>query len=132
MNMTTPNKLYPLFLTRKLAETKRFYTEVAGFALTVETPTYLQPASNEPDGPELAFMAPDALPDGVVRPVFAGDGVVVSIPTPDADAKHDELIAAGARPDTPPTDKPWGWRSFLVTDPNGVMLDFFHVKTVIA
>ncbi len=25
-----------------------------------------------------------------------------------------------------PSDKPWRWRSFLVTDPNGVMLDFFH------
>jgi hypothetical protein len=24
-------------------------------------------------------------------------------------------------------DKPWGWRSFVVRDPNGVLLDFFHV-----
>ena len=26
-----------------------------------------------------------------------------------------------------PSLKPWGWRSFEVRDPNGVILDFFHV-----
>jgi hypothetical protein len=26
-----------------------------------------------------------------------------------------------------PTDKPWGWRSFLLPDPSGVTLDFYHV-----
>ena len=24
-------------------------------------------------------------------------------------------------------DRPWGWRSFVARDPNGVYLDFFHV-----
>ncbi len=33
----------------------------------------------------------------------------------------------GAEQVQEPTDKPWGWRSFGAVDPNGVLLDFFHV-----
>ena len=41
-------------------------------------------------------------------------------PSPPGTPVH--LSVAGA-----PTDKPWGWRSYFVSDPNGVVLDFFHV-----
>lgn len=72
-------------------------------------------------------MKPDGFPDGTRRPTFGGHGVIVSIPTEDADAKYHELKVAGVEVLTPPEDKPWGWRSFVVTDPNRLLLDFFHV-----
>lgn len=127
MQHKNPNKLFPLFLTTRLDETRRFYTEVAGFRVTIDVPTYLQVAYGEGDGPELCFMRPDAFPDGKVRPVFGGAGVVVSIPTPSADEKCAEMQKKGAEILSPVEDKPWGWRSFLACDPNGVVLDFFHV-----
>jgi hypothetical protein len=36
------------------------------------------------------------------------------------------VTAAGAPSAGTPTDKPWGWRSHVVVDPAGVMVDFFH------
>jgi uncharacterized glyoxalase superfamily protein PhnB len=127
MKPKNPTKLFPLFVTEKLDQTKRFYVEQAGFRVTVDMPMYLQVAYGEGDAPELCFMKPDAFPDGKARPSFAGRGVIVSIPTENADDKYATLDAAGAQLASRPEDKPWGWRSFFAVDPNGVLLDFFHV-----
>jgi catechol 2,3-dioxygenase-like lactoylglutathione lyase family enzyme len=123
-----PDKLFPLFISDKLAETKRYYTEKLGFAIAIDQPEYLQVRYGDgAAAPELCFMLPTAFPEGGRRPAFAGDGVIVSVPTADADSAHARMRKLDARIETEPTDKPWGWRSFLVRDPNGVVLDFFHV-----
>ncbi|MET0410970.1 MAG: VOC family protein [Polyangiaceae bacterium] len=127
MKPQNPTKLYPLIITDKLEETKRFYAERAGFRVVHDRPMYLQVAYGEGDGPELAFMRSDAFPDGQRQPTFEGKGVVVSIPTPDADAKYDALAKAKVPLLSKPEDRPWGWRSFVAVDPNGLQLDFFHV-----
>jgi len=128
MTLKNPNKLFPLVLTEKLEETKRFYQDRAGFRLVFDLPMYLQVVyGDDPEGPELCFMKPDAFPDGVDRPAFDGKGVIVSIPTPNADEKYKELEAADVTLLSQPEDKPWGWRSFFARDPNGLVLDFFHV-----
>lgn len=128
MKPKNPTKLFPLLLTTKLAETKRFYTEIVGFRVSFEKDIYLQLAYGDgADAPELCFMRPDAFPDGKTRPAFAGEGVIVSIPTPDADELYARLRRANAELLSGPEDKPWGWRSFLARDPNGLVLDFFHV-----
>lgn len=126
MSPKNPTKLYPLILTNQLETTKQFY-EKAGFRVVFDQPAYLHLAYGEGDGPELAFMTPDGFPDGKVRPVFDGRGVFLSIPTPNADEKFAQLKALGVELLTPVDDKPWGWRSFLALDPNGLVLDFFHV-----
>lgn len=122
-----PNKLYPMILTARLEETKRYYVEVLGARIVFDLPTYLHVAFGEGDGPELAFMKPDAFPDGQARPAFEGRGVLVSIPTSNADEYAAAIHGRGAEILAPVTDKPWGWRSFFTSDPNGVVLDFFHV-----
>ncbi len=120
-----PDKLFPLFLVEDLAKTKAFYAQKAGFEVKLDMPNYLQVAYEK--GPELCFMTPDGFPDGRARPKFAGEGVIVSIPTTNADDKHAALGKQGVELLNAPADKPWGWRSFLARDPNGVVLDFFHV-----
>jgi uncharacterized glyoxalase superfamily protein PhnB len=132
MKPANPNKLFPLFVTEKLQQTKQFYLEKAGFRVTYDMPMYLQVAYGDGDGPELCFMKPDAFPDGRTRPSFNGRGVIVSIPTENADDKFAALEAAGAQLASKPEDKPWGWRSFFAVDPNGVLLDFFHVYKEVA
>jgi catechol 2,3-dioxygenase-like lactoylglutathione lyase family enzyme len=127
MKSHNPNKLYPLIVTDKLEQTKRFYSEQAGFRVVHDRPMYLQVAYGEGDGPELAFMRSDAFPDGKRHPAFDGQGVIVSIPTPDADRKYAELERAQVPLLSKPEDRPWGWRSFFAADPNGLVLDFFHV-----
>jgi uncharacterized glyoxalase superfamily protein PhnB len=125
--LKNPTKLFPLILTTRLAETKQFYQDVLGAKITFDLPTYLHVVFGEGDAPELAFMKPDAFPDGKSRPAFDGRGVFMSIPTANADEFSAQIHKRGAEIVSPVTDKPWGWRSFLTQDPNGVILDFFHV-----
>jgi len=123
-----PEKLFPLFITDKLEETKRYYLEKLGFEATIDQPEYLQVRYGAAGvAPELCFMRPDAVPNSPPRPAFAGQGVIVSVPTEDADGACQRMQKKGARIEDQPSDKPWGWRSFMVSDPNGVVLDFFHV-----
>jgi catechol 2,3-dioxygenase-like lactoylglutathione lyase family enzyme len=124
----TPNKLYPLILSDKLAETKAYYTEKLGARVVIDQENYLQLRfGDDDDDPELAFMVPQTLDLlGGVLPRFAGQGLLVSIPTENADASHATMKTKGADVRVGPLDKPWGWRSFVVRDPNGVLLDFFH------
>jgi catechol 2,3-dioxygenase-like lactoylglutathione lyase family enzyme len=122
-----PNKLFPLLVTSRLAATKHFYLEKLGFTLTFDLPTYLQVRSADEAGPELCFMSPDGFHDGTTHPEFTGHGVYMSIPAPDVDAKYQQLVAKDLKPLNEPSDKPWGWRSFQLLDPNGLVLDFFHL-----
>lgn len=121
-----PNKLFPLVITDKLAQTRAFYTERAGFTVSIEQGGYLQVRYGDEEGPELCFMAKDEAAAAHQEP-FEGRGLIVSIPTEDADSTHSRLLERGASPMSTPSDKPWGWRSFGIADPNGVVLDFFHV-----
>lgn len=129
MKHANPNKLFPLVITENLAETRAFYTKTAGFEIVHDMEGYLQVRYGSEDGPELAFMAPDSAPPFGKLPVFPGQGLLISIPTPDADETHATLKTRGAKVVSEPSDKPWGWRSFVTTDPNGVLLDFFHVAS---
>jgi catechol 2,3-dioxygenase-like lactoylglutathione lyase family enzyme len=124
-----PNKLFPLILSDKLAETKAYYTEKLGAHVVFDQDGYLQLRFGDGEAdPELAFMVPQTLDLlGGVLPRFGGQGLLVSIPTANADAAHDTMKKKGAEVRVGPLDKPWGWRSFVVRDPNGVLLDFFHV-----
>jgi uncharacterized glyoxalase superfamily protein PhnB len=115
-----------MFVSRDLKETKAFYGR-AGFSVRFDQPEYLQVCHGGPSGQELCFMTPEAAPKLPGFEAFAGQGAVVSIPTKSADDKCTELEKAGVEILAPVSDKPWGWRSFMVADPNGVILDFFHV-----
>lgn len=42
----------------------------------------------------------------------------------DVDTFHDQAVAAGLLPATPPRDAPWGERFFHLTDPDGHELSF--------
>lgn len=128
MKPKNPDKLFPLFLTDKLEETKAYYLESLGFTPVHDMPSYLQLRYGEGDGaPELCFMKTDAHPDGIKRRAYPGEGVIVSVPTADADEAYRRMGAAGAKLESEPANMPWGWRSFFARDPNGVVLDFFHV-----
>ena len=121
-----PNKLFPLIVTDDLDQSRTYYAEVLGFEVSMEMPGYVQfRVGADPAGPELAIMTPN--PDAG-HTAFGGHGLIVSIPTPNADETHTRYQAAGAHMLSQPSDKPWGWRSFALRDPNGVVLDFFHVQ----
>lgn len=118
--------MVPLITTEDLAATRRFYLEDLGCTPVIEQDGYLQVRfGDDPDTREVAFMTPDP-PDGPLgdQPAYSG-GLILSIAVGDADKQRAVLLDRGV--DAPEaSDKPWGWRSFVVRDPNGVLLDFFH------
>jgi catechol 2,3-dioxygenase-like lactoylglutathione lyase family enzyme len=48
----------------------------------------------------------------------------VEIEADDLEGMHAELRAAGIEPESPPQDRPWGERDFMVVDPDGYRLEF--------
>jgi catechol 2,3-dioxygenase-like lactoylglutathione lyase family enzyme len=121
-------KMVPLVFTEQVDATRTFYTDQLGATVVAEDGSnYLQVRfGSDEDRPELAFCPPlpEQSPLGA-QPAYA-QGLMVSIPVDNADVHRKELVERGA--DVPePTDKPWGWRSFLLRDPSGVTLDFYHV-----
>jgi len=129
IRMANPNKLFPLIVTDKLAETRSYYLDKLGCQAVLDMEGYLQVRFGAgDDGPELSFMQPCAVPEGAEsQPTFGGQGLIVSVPTKDADQRHAELRRKKVTLANEPENKPWGWRSFHAPDPNGVVLDFFHV-----
>jgi catechol 2,3-dioxygenase-like lactoylglutathione lyase family enzyme len=118
--------MVPLLITDELAATRRFYLDDLGCTPVIEQDGYLQIRfGDDPDTRELAFMTPDP-PDGPMggQPAYAG-GLILSVAVADADKQH-ALLAERGVDVSEASDKPWGWRSFVVRDPNGVTLDFFH------
>lgn len=118
-----PDRILPLFVTERLEATRRFYVEQAGFEVAHEMDGYLAVRYGEV---AISFVRPDAMTMLREAP-FGGHGAILSVPTANADDKARELGLAGVAPLVPVETRPWGWRSFLVRDPNGVLLDFFHV-----
>lgn len=115
------DRIVPIVTTHKLRETRAFYTELLGFELSYDHDCYLGIRAGK-GGPELGFMRPDAdAPDG-----FDGRGITFGITVADADAQCARLRARGVAILQPPTDQPWGARSFVIRDPNGVVLYVSH------
>jgi catechol 2,3-dioxygenase-like lactoylglutathione lyase family enzyme len=122
-----PKMLFPMIVTDKLAETKEFYVGKAGFRVSFDMDCYLAVQYGEGENaPSLSFVSQKGLQMYQEKP-FGGEGLIVSIPTEDADQKARQLKAVGIEPLIEPATRPWGWHSFLVRDPNGILLDFFHV-----
>jgi predicted enzyme related to lactoylglutathione lyase len=128
MNLSNQHRLFPLFVTDKLSETRDFYIQKMGAKVIVDMEDYKQfRFGDDENSPEICFMKPMKFPDGREAKPFPGSGVIVSIPTSNADDKHQQVKEAGAKQTGNPENRPWGWRSFYVEDPNGITLDFFHV-----
>ncbi|MCE9595578.1 MAG: VOC family protein [Planctomycetes bacterium] len=113
--------IVPIVTTDRLAETRAFYVEKLGFQVAFDHDHYLGLRAGAAGSPELGFMRPDH--DAPKK--FEG-GVTFGLRVDDADREHARLRALGVTIVQPPTDQPWGARSFVALDPNGVALYFSH------
>lgn len=118
--------MIPMIITDDLPATRAFYVDDLGCGVTTEQDTYLQVRFGESgSAPELAFLPPMPADSPLGSQAPFADGLVLAIAVDDADKYRAGLSERGV--DVPEaTDKPWGWRSFVLSDPNGVSLDFFH------
>lgn len=114
--------LLPVVITPHLAATRHFYVEQLGMHETFADAHYLGVRAGGPGAPELGFT----VPDGDTPVAFAGRGLVVVLRVADADREHERLRRAGVPIEAPPADMPWGVRTFVLRDPNGVLLHVSH------
>lgn len=104
------------FSTPKLQESKEFYMRYFDFRLVFESDWYIELIAPDAPGIGVSFT----LPQREIGEFYNGKGVILSFEVDDVDAEHDRLKAAGLEIYQDLQDKPWGERSFVVHDPNGV------------
>lgn len=114
--------IVPIVTTSRLRETRAFYQDQLGFELGYDHPNYLGVRAGPAGAPELGFM----LPDADAPHAFAGQGLAFVISVADADRECARLRALGVPILQEPADQPWGARSFVIADPNGVAILVSH------
>ena len=116
-------KLNAGIVTKKLKETKDFYTQFLGFGVTFENEFYLLMHTPNRQA-EISFLLPDhPTQQPLFQPVFEGKGIYLTIEVDDVDKVYQQLKAKGAIIKIAMRDEPWGDRHFALEDPNGVGID---------
>ena len=110
--------------TAKMQESKAFYRDNFNFKLVYESDWYIELVAPE-GGP--AFGISFTLPQREAGEFFSGKGLILSFEVADVDAEYERLYAAGLGIVQELQDKPWGERSFVVDDPNGVHLYIYKI-----
>ena len=101
--------------TIKLQESKEFYMEHFNFRLVYESDWYIELIARDlPNG--ISFT----LPQREEGEFFNGKGLIISFEVDDVDVEYDRLKTEGVQIYQEMQDKPWGERSFVIDDPNGV------------
>ncbi|WP_378954652.1 VOC family protein [Pelosinus sp. sgz500959] len=101
--------------TNKLQESKNFYMEHFDFQLLYESDWYIELIARD-----LASGISFTLPQREEGEFFNGKGLIISFEVDDVDAEYDRLKAEGLHIYQEMQDKPWGERSFVINDPNGI------------
>lgn len=102
--------------TNKLQESKEFYIKHFNFQLVYESDWYIELVLPEMPSAGISFT----LPQRDEGEFFNGKGLILSFEVDDVDAEYRRLKAAGLVIYQELQDKPWGERSFVIDDPNGV------------
>ncbi len=104
--------------TYKLQESKNFYMQYFDFQLVYESDWYIELIAPDQPAAGISFT----LPQRDAGEIFNGKGLIISFQVADVDAEFERLKALGLDIYQELEDKPWGERSFVINDPNGVHL----------
>jgi predicted enzyme related to lactoylglutathione lyase len=102
--------------TNRLQESKEFYMRHFHFKLVYESDWYIELVAPGLPTTGISFT----LPQRDEGEFFNGKGLILSFEVDDVDAEYQRLQEAGLVTYQKMQDKPWGERSFVINDPNGV------------
>jgi len=107
-------RVVPDIVSKRIDESRKFYTEFLGFDVAMDM------------GWALTFASPSN-PTAQITLVRAGETATpnpnLSIEVDNVDAVHAKAVALGLQILYPLTEEPWGVRRFFVIDPNGVIIN---------
>ncbi|UTA66709.1 MULTISPECIES: VOC family protein [Emticicia] len=116
-------KLNAGIITRKLAETKAFYTRNLGFGVTFENEFYLLMHTPGQEA-EISFLLPNhPSQQPLFQTPFNGQGMYLTLEVADVDRVYQEMKKKGVAISVDLRDEPWGDRHFAIVDPNGIGID---------
>lgn len=116
-------KLNAGIITKKLAETKAFYTKKLGFGVTFENEFYLLMHTPNHEA-EISFLLPNhPSQQPLFHKPFQRQGVYLTVEVDDVDALYQELKKKGVIIKIELRNEPWGDRHFAIEDPNGIGID---------
>jgi len=111
-------------ITSKLAETKKFYTEVLGFEVKYEADWFCLLHCPKNPSSEIAFLAPNHPSQApIFQNEYSGNGIWFTYEVADVDAEYKRIKELGTPIEVELRDEEWGDRHFAVKDPNGVGVD---------
>ncbi len=121
-NQTTM-KLNAGIITEKLAETKKFYTDILEFGVTFVNDFYLLLHTPNKDA-EISFLLPNhPSQQPLFQTPFEGKGMYLTIEVDDVDKIYNDLKRKEVEIKIDIRDEPWGDRHFAIQDPNGIGID---------
>jgi catechol 2,3-dioxygenase-like lactoylglutathione lyase family enzyme len=113
---------YPVLMTDRVSETTDFYIRHFAFHPVFTTDWYVHLQSDEDDRVNLAVMQAGHATIPGPKAQRAG-GLLINFEVDDVDAHHARLVAAGVPIMLTLRDEAFGQRHFIVSDPNGVLID---------
>jgi lactoylglutathione lyase len=122
MRLIAPD--YVILIVQDLDASLAFYTEVLGLKLGHRSGEYAQ---LDTGGTRLALYTRSAMAKTLAMslqaPPVNAPGFEIGFKVDDVDAAVSELVARGASPAVPPTDRFWGQRTAYVRDPDGHLIE---------
>ena len=123
MKLATPD--YVILIVEDLDRSLHFYTGALGLQLGHRSGDYAQLQTG---ATRLALYTRSAMAKILAMPLEPpaanAPGFEIGFKVADVDAVFAELIACGAPPVAPPTDRFWGQRTAYVRDPDGHLVEF--------
>ena len=122
MELTTPD--YVILIVDDLDRALRFYTGDLGLRLGHRSGDYAQ---FDTGATRVALYTRGAMAEildmSLDAPAANTPGFEIGFKVADVDAAFSDLVARGALPAVPPTDRLWGQRTAYVRDPDGHLIE---------
>jgi catechol 2,3-dioxygenase-like lactoylglutathione lyase family enzyme len=114
---------YPVICSSDPARARDFYVRLFGFQPTFEADWYVSLRREGEPPHELALLdhTHPTVPEAFRRPV---QGLLLNFEVDDVDAEWERLVVTeGLRPELTLRSEEFGQRHFIVSDPDGVLID---------
>jgi catechol 2,3-dioxygenase-like lactoylglutathione lyase family enzyme len=122
VKLTAPD--YVILIVENLDRALQFYTEVLGLRLGHRSGDYAQ---LDTGATRVALYTTSAMAKTLgmllAAPAANAPGFEIGFKVDDVNAAFSELVARGAAPVVPPTDRFWGQRTAYVRDPDGHLIE---------
>jgi lactoylglutathione lyase len=122
LSLSAPD--YLILIVEDLDRALGFYVDVLGLRLGHRSGDYAQ---LDTGATRLALYTRNAMAKTLGRsldlPASNAPGFEIGFKVTDVDAAFNKLIALGAQPVMPPTDRSWGQRTAYVRDPDGHLIE---------